>query len=399
MNLTISLAEPMLLTDRIIIEIYYDKTAGTAVDLTTFFENAYYSFVQSTFNAGTTLLTSNNNWTGNNHFALSPTVPTVITGDDSTKAASTEFVATAISNITPYIDAVGIASGPIRMADNSINFTKTNGTSNTISATFQSLNGRNSDYITSGISSRIGTAGNAYATIMRAIPDSSVGGLYTTYANTVTNSITELSVSIDGSTPTIGAIIGATSVPITIKSNLDMDQNAITNISSISSSSTISITSTGDMTIGNEDINTNLEGVVNITNDLVVGSTRLLGGESEGVFTTTSVNDIQTRLDGNPRNQIYNAIIPNTSTGSGTIILPSVLNGYYVNIINNSVSDWIMKPQVGEIIGQGSASSGLGNPGSGVIIRPFQSYAFLQVDSGTTKTNFIISDAINGTVV
>jgi hypothetical protein len=54
----------MLLTDRIIIEIYYDKTGGTSVDLTTYFENAYYSFVQSTLNAGTTLLTSDNNWTG-----------------------------------------------------------------------------------------------------------------------------------------------------------------------------------------------------------------------------------------------------------------------------------------------------------------------------------------------
>jgi hypothetical protein len=113
MNATVSSTVPLLLTDRIIIEVYYTKNTGSSVNLTTYFENAYYSFIQSTLNAGTTLLTSNNNWTANNNFVLSPTVPTVISSDNSYKVASTEFVNTAVSNIVyPF---VGTATSDLNM--------------------------------------------------------------------------------------------------------------------------------------------------------------------------------------------------------------------------------------------------------------------------------------------
>ena len=75
MNATISASVTTTLTDRLIIEIYNQSTDTSVV--TTYFENTYYSFTQSTLNAGTTLLTSNNNWTGNNTFALPPSTPTV----------------------------------------------------------------------------------------------------------------------------------------------------------------------------------------------------------------------------------------------------------------------------------------------------------------------------------
>jgi hypothetical protein len=58
------------LSDRIIIEIFCksDINGDTVSKLQTFFEGNYYSFIQTTLNAGTSLLTSNNNWTANNTF-------------------------------------------------------------------------------------------------------------------------------------------------------------------------------------------------------------------------------------------------------------------------------------------------------------------------------------------
>jgi hypothetical protein len=447
MNTTISTVVPMLLTDRIIIEIYYNKTAGTSVDLTTYFESAYYSFVQSTLNAGTTLLTSDNNWTGNNNFELSPTVPTVSAGDASTKVASTEFVntaittlltldndftgtnnfelsptvptvsagdastkvastdfvTTAISNITPavnYIDASGNASGTIFMTDNYINFENMDGTRNNISATTQSINGVNGDDVTSAISSIDGT--NRYGTKMRADPVTSSGGLYTNYINLEPYSITELSVSIDGSTPTIGAIIGATSVPITIKSNLDMDQNTLTNIPSISSSSTLSITSTGAMTIGVQEKITSLVGIVKIPNDLIVGDpldneeVMIYGGQGGSTFTTLTQNDIQLNLGTRQRNALYVAFILPTTTGPSIMTLPSAKNSYSVKVVNNSQYPWTIRGQIGEAIIQGQGGFGTLNPNS-VTINPFQTITFLQVNNISGQVNILDSQLITGT--
>ena len=72
MNLTISTAIDLLLTDRIFIQIYSRRTgiAGGTITLRTYFQNNYYSFTQSTLNAGTTLLSSNNVWTGTNNYAI-----------------------------------------------------------------------------------------------------------------------------------------------------------------------------------------------------------------------------------------------------------------------------------------------------------------------------------------
>ena len=64
------------LTDRVAFVLSVTKTGTNTITLQTFFEGSYYSFVQSTLNAGTTLLSSNNTWTGTNNFALNPTTPT-----------------------------------------------------------------------------------------------------------------------------------------------------------------------------------------------------------------------------------------------------------------------------------------------------------------------------------
>jgi hypothetical protein len=73
-NCTIVSPIAVLLTDQIVLRIYvHHDGAGKVV--TTYFQNVYYSFSQSTLNAGTTLLGSNNTWTGNNDFVLAPTTP------------------------------------------------------------------------------------------------------------------------------------------------------------------------------------------------------------------------------------------------------------------------------------------------------------------------------------
>jgi hypothetical protein len=77
-NATIAAPWPVALTDKIVLKIYVHKD-GTPVNVATYFQNAYYSFSQSTLNAGTTLLSSNNTWTGTNKFALGITSPALDT--------------------------------------------------------------------------------------------------------------------------------------------------------------------------------------------------------------------------------------------------------------------------------------------------------------------------------
>jgi len=79
MILTISTAIPLQLSDRVYIKIYGQTTHNNTVILTTYYEGNDYSFVQTTLNSGTTLLSSNNNWTGTNNFVLNPTTPSKTT--------------------------------------------------------------------------------------------------------------------------------------------------------------------------------------------------------------------------------------------------------------------------------------------------------------------------------
>ena len=56
-----------LLTDRIIIEIYYNKYSENSINLTAYYGNSY-SFIQTNINVGINLLNKNNNWIGSNNF-------------------------------------------------------------------------------------------------------------------------------------------------------------------------------------------------------------------------------------------------------------------------------------------------------------------------------------------
>ena len=77
-NGTLTAPYALALTDKIVIKIYLHKD-GAPLLVNTYFQNAYYSFVQSTLNAGTTLLSSNNTFTGTNKFTLGITAPSLTT--------------------------------------------------------------------------------------------------------------------------------------------------------------------------------------------------------------------------------------------------------------------------------------------------------------------------------
>lgn len=91
---TLTAPETLLLTDKIIIKIYLHKD-GTPQLVNTYFQNNYYSFTQTTLNAGTTLLSSNNNWTGTNNFETLGIKSTSI--DSSTTLAIGGTTATSVT--------------------------------------------------------------------------------------------------------------------------------------------------------------------------------------------------------------------------------------------------------------------------------------------------------------
>jgi len=79
MSLTVPYPVSLNLTDRLFIRVYGQTTHNNTVVLRSFYEGNYYSFLQTPLNSGTTLLSSNNNWTGTNDFAINPTTPSKTT--------------------------------------------------------------------------------------------------------------------------------------------------------------------------------------------------------------------------------------------------------------------------------------------------------------------------------
>jgi hypothetical protein len=77
-KLAITSSQALVLTDRLVIEIWANRVgSGSNITLRTFFQNSYYSFTQTTLNAGTTLLSSNNTWSGTNSFSLGTNTNTI----------------------------------------------------------------------------------------------------------------------------------------------------------------------------------------------------------------------------------------------------------------------------------------------------------------------------------
>lgn len=75
-NGTLIAPASIALTDKIVIKIYLHKD-GSPLLVNTYFQYDYYSFIQTTLNAGTTLLSSNNVFTGSNSFTQPITLPII----------------------------------------------------------------------------------------------------------------------------------------------------------------------------------------------------------------------------------------------------------------------------------------------------------------------------------
>ena len=116
------------LTDKIVIKIYLHKD-GTPLLVNTYFQYAYYSFIQTTLNAGTTLLSSNNTFTGTNDFTLSPTVPTKIYPSNTTDVATTAFVSSNFVNLDTTQSITGTKT-MTKIITNNVDWNAINGTIN-----------------------------------------------------------------------------------------------------------------------------------------------------------------------------------------------------------------------------------------------------------------------------
>ena len=85
---------PLALTDRLVVKIFILRVSGGGnTTITTNFEGIYYSYVSTSLNAGTTLLSSNNVWTGTNNFqSVGITSKTPTTNTNTNDVPTTAWV-------------------------------------------------------------------------------------------------------------------------------------------------------------------------------------------------------------------------------------------------------------------------------------------------------------------
>ena len=75
MNVTLATPIACNLNTRLAVRIFVQNlSSDVAYTVSTYFQNTYYSFIQTSLNEGTTLLTSTNNWTGSNTFKASSNI-------------------------------------------------------------------------------------------------------------------------------------------------------------------------------------------------------------------------------------------------------------------------------------------------------------------------------------
>jgi hypothetical protein len=113
-------ATPIASTTRIVVGLYiYKPSGGALATITTHFEGSYYSYISSTLNAGTTLLSSNNLWSGTNDFSEVGIKMNLLDSANSTlnigTTTTTSLVLGKINNTTNIVGNVQInaSSGSI----------------------------------------------------------------------------------------------------------------------------------------------------------------------------------------------------------------------------------------------------------------------------------------------
>ena len=163
------------------------------------------------------------------------------------------------------------------------------------------------------------------------------------------------------------------------------------------------ITGTTSLNLGESTKSVVINGAVNTPNALNYGSGANIvvayGGETNDVYDTTTTNNIQTRINnsGGIIEQVYNAIISPSASGTGALILPLVKTRHSVYIINGSAYNWTIASQTGEFIIGGLAGTGIPSSSS-ITIKPSQTLGFVQIDGGILgKFNIFMSEVLQGT--
>ena len=128
-------------------------------------------------------------------------------------------------------------------------------------------------------------------------------------------------------------------------SPLDMSANAITNAPSLDASGSLMLgtnVSTHSLTLGRSGTATSMVGNVDISNSLTLANGTLqLYGASSGSFGTydNSANRVFATDFPYP-NTNFTLVLTGAGTTTRTLTLPSVRNGYTINIVNISSGSW-----------------------------------------------------------
>jgi hypothetical protein len=203
MNATITSPITLDLTDRLFMILYVTKTGVNTINLTTYFQNDFYSFTQSTLNAGTTLLSSNNTWTGTNKFDLAVNVDSIQTNAIGTTANLFTTQTTGDFNLLTSKTSgnVNILTGGSR--GGTTNILTASGTANTLNIGSGNLTTQFNGLLYSGNLDQIGNlnVGTSSATTL------TIGRT----GNTATN-LRGASVAISGNTAVTGTLSSTSTI-------------------------------------------------------------------------------------------------------------------------------------------------------------------------------------------
>ena len=317
-----------LLTDRIIIEIYYNKYSENSINLTTYYGNSY-SFIQTNINVGINLLNKNNNWIGSNNFT------TLLNANNGIQ---TNYIQ-PITNTSDY-NLLTNLTGNLNIGTSIIsNKTLTIGNSSSIT----NINGLGTIY-----ANKFDVVGNSTSVSLYATTKTgdiyigsslSSGNLYLCNGSNFNSTI---DIGTNG-TGTISLGNNITSSTINLKGNVLISKilqttAGITNIGNITSTGQISTTNSANINASGSIIGNTIQ---NSANNGSIGSTGAISGTSLSLGTgpistvgnITSTGTISTQ---NITSNNLTMYIGNTAQISGNILIGNYQTSGTINIGNNS---------------------------------------------------------------
>ena len=142
---------------------------------------------------------------------------------------------------------------------------------------------------------------------------------------------------------------------------LSMAGNAITEASTIDSSSSLTIggnVSTTSLVLGKSGVATSMMGNVDIANSLTLGTLPLYGASSGSFGTYVNTGNLVFATNFPNPNTNFTLVLTGTGTITRTLTLPLVRNGYSITILNNSYGIWTITTTSPDMIYGGFAVGG-----------------------------------------